>query len=253
MRSILVLLALLFAGAAHAQTTIGDATPYANGSYLAYLAPFGKGALVDGVDYSEAMIVQPATFPNNVSILWNWPANTSGIVNFLAVDFGDYNNTVVPAPIASKKVSAISALTETHALALAGDPSGYDAVIDLFTTSAPGSTTAKQHEIEIFLHTPAYSAGYVASVTQIGAYTDANGVAWTVAIDKSRLPHNILFMPADQSDIVSGTVDVKAMLAWLMSKSWVGGGEYFNGLATGVEVQQGLGAAQISQFSVDYR
>lgn len=253
MKYILSLLALLTAVPANAQTTVGDASAYASGSYLAYLAPFGKGLMIDGIGYSEAMIVQPGSFPANTSMLWNWPANTNGIVNFLAIDFGDYNNTVVPTPITPKKLMNISTLNETHSLTLSGSVTGYDAIIDFFTTSAPGSNSTKQHEVEILLHTPTYAAAYVASLTPIGTYTDANGLAWTVVADKVRLPHDIIFMPANQADVLTGSIDIKAMIAWLMSKSWVGGGEYFNGLGLGIEVQQGIGAASINSFSVNYQ
>jgi hypothetical protein len=252
MRFLLIAIAILISAGANAQTVVGDLTAYSSGSYLAYLAPFDRSK-TNGIDHSDAMIVQPAAFPGNTSIMWNWPANTSGVLSFLAIDFGDYLHTSVPVPITPKKLMNIVTLSETHGLTLSGSLNGYDAIIDFFTTSAAGSPSPQQHEVEIFLHTPAYSAAYVASCTPIGTYTDANGLAWVVAIDKSRLPHDILIMPVNGADIPAGTIDIKAMLTWLIGKSWIGGGEYFNGLALGVEVQQGIGGAAVNAFAVTYQ
>src|SRR6185312_14175343 len=113
-------------------------------------------------------------------------------------------------------VGSITQLSQTINLSIGGDTNGYDVLIDFFTTLAANNFTNRQHEIEVFLHTPAYAAAYVQSLLQIGTYTDASGRAWTVAVDKNASPHDILFMPANQANVLSGTVDIRAMLNWLV-------------------------------------
>lgn len=254
MLTVLKVIALIVASCACAlaapPVTIGDATAYARGNYLAYLSPWGKGTKVSGIDYTEAMVLQPDSFPNTVSMIWSWPANTNGVVNFLSIAFGNYYNTVVPSPIVPQKIAHIARLIETHSFSLFGATTGVNVIDDVFLSSlAYGGT--QQHEIEVLLHTPAYAAAYLRSVTSVGTYTDARGIVWTVAIDKTRLPHDILFMPSNGAD-VNGTVDLKAMLSYLVSTRWVSDGEYFIGMAIGAEVQQGIGSVLFNSFAVTY-
>lgn len=257
MRFISIILAALLCAtcgsmAFAADTIIGDLTAYPAGSYLAYLAPFDRSK-TNGVDHAQTAIVQPGVFPAQTKFVWDWPARGTGVYTFDAVDFGDYLYTAVPTPIHSQKLMNVTTLTETHNLTMTGATTGFDAIIDFFTTTAPGSSSPRAHEIEVFLHTPAYSVWYVQHGTAIGTYIDANGLAWTVTTDLTTTPHDILIMPADGRDVLAGTIDLKAMLTWLIGTKWVGGGEYFNGLALGAEVQQGVGAMTVNLFSVNYK
>lgn len=228
--------------------TLGDKTIYSIGAYTAYIAP---NSSMTPPAYQESASIT-AAFPDGTGFIWAWPANTVGIVSWLAVDFGNYDYTTPQTPITPKMISTVSALTVSFDMTLTGDLTGFDVVIDLFTTSKINDETTQQHEIEILLHSPAYSQAYVSSLTSIGTFTDANGVVWKCVVNKTLTPHDILFMPSDCRDILSGSVDVHAMLAWLVGLRWLSGAEYFNGLAIGVEVQQGLGAATLNSFSVGY-
>ena len=239
--------------ATNAVVTLTDNQAYAASSYLAYLAPFGKGALVQGLDYTESMTLSRAAFPNGVHIESNWPAASviKGVRNFLAVDFGDYNNTVVPDPIVSQHIKDITTLNEAHDLTVGGSIDGFDVIDDLFLTQGVGSRTTHQVEIEVFLHTPGYSAAYVHSGSRIGSF-DAGGVTWTVSFIRGAVP-DILFMPSNQADVPSGTVDLLGMLSYLVSVGRLTGNEYFNGMALGLETGQGRGSLTINSFAVTYR
>ena len=59
-------------------------------------------------------------------------------------------------------------------------------------------------------------------------------------------------MPTDTSDVLSGSIDIKAMLDYLVAHDVLTGNEYFNGLAMGAEVQQGSGSLEINNFAVTY-
>ncbi len=241
------------AAGAPATITLGDHQNYTIGPYLAYLGPWNKGRLVYGKDYTESLTVRPATFPNATSIVWRWPRTPPaehGVYNFLHIAFGNYNNTVVQTPIAPKKVSAIKTLIQTHDLTLTGELEGYDVITDFFLTRAPGDSKTQAFEIEVFLHTPPYSADFVRSGRQIGVFREA-GRAWTVALIARPTPI-ILFAPARSGEVKAGTIDLAAMLRYLIAQKVLTGEEYFNGLGLGVEVRQGAGAATINAFSVVY-
>jgi hypothetical protein len=235
-------------------TTIGDDTAYSSGSYLGFIAPFNKGSYVYGTNYTESITVTNSIFPNQTLMAWSWPnvPCPQGVYDFNAIDFGYYDNTIVPAPIPSSKVSALQALTESHSLAFSGSLDGYDAIVDWFLTTSPDDSNALAAEVEVFLHTPPYSAQYVHSSTLIGTY-QGSGITWTVALDHGGASGlDLLFMPSNQADVASGTIDLKGMLDYLVAQGVISGALYFNGLALGTETQQGSGSMQVNSFSVNY-
>ena len=244
----------LSSAAARLPKVIHDNEAYPAGAYLAYIAPFNKGALVYGRDYTESITVDTAAFPSQSLFAWRWPDTPApaGVYGFSAIDFGDYNNTVVPAPIPSRQVSQIRTLNETHDVSFAGLLEGFDVIDDLFLTAAPGDNATNLFEVEVFLHTPGYSADYVRGARQIGVFA-GSGTIWTVAIDESagHIP-DVLFMPHDRADIRSGTVDLRAMLAYLVSARVIPATAYFNGFAFGTETQRGAGEMRIAAFAASY-
>lgn len=236
-------------------TTLGDNQGYTVGPYTAYIQPVGAGAMQPPAYQDSACVT--ASFPDQTGFMWSWPANTAGVVSWLAIDFGDYDNTVPQTPIDRSQLQHINQLAlgsaaQPFQILTSGVLDDFDIIIDMFLTSAPGSTSPQTHEIEVFLHAPAYSQAYVNSLLPIGTFTDANSVAWQCVINKGLTPHDILFMRVDRADVLSGSIDVRAMLLWLVTEKWCGSNEYFNGLAVGVEVQQGAGSAAIQSLSVTY-
>lgn len=180
------------------------------------------------------------------------PPSGSGVYNLLAADFGDYLNTTVPVPITSKQVSSVATLIPTASVKFGGTLNDYDVIYDLFLTSGQGSGTTLEFEIEVFLHTPPYAATFVAGGSQLGTFT-GSGITWTVAQTFGGAAGNdLLFMPSNQADVTQASVDIKAMMAFLKGLNVITGNEYFNGLALGVETQQGSGTLTIDQFSVVY-
>lgn len=232
--------------------TLGDRQAFQSGPYTGFMSPWGAGSLVFPA-YGEAMLVDPASFPNDVMLVWNWPnaPPPSGVYNFLAIGYGNYDNTTPQTPIVSQQVQHITTLEGTHAFSLLGNLADCDVLYDFFTTSTINGGGTQQHEISIYVHTPAYTAGYIESVPLKSSYTDANGLIWTAALNKALSPHCVLLMPTNGQD-VTNPVDLHAMLTFLMGIGWIGGGEYFNGLGFGAEVQQGVGAMAIEAFSVAY-
>jgi hypothetical protein len=234
---------------------VGDNEAYSAGAYLAYIAPFNRGLLVRGRDYTESIAVSKRAFPDGTRFEWRWPevAAKAGVYDFSAIDFGDYDNTVVRDPVPSRRIGEIGALRETHDATFAGELDGFDVIDDLFLTERPGDNATNAFEIEVFLHTPGYSADYVRGARQIGTF-EGSGIVWTVALDRpeGHVP-DILFMPRDRADLGRCTIDLKAMLSYLVANGTIPETLYFNGFAFGTETQRGGGSMDVSAFAATYK
>jgi hypothetical protein len=236
-----------------APVVLFDNKSYTSGNFLSYLAPWNKDALVQGKDYSECFMIDPEIFPNGQKIAWSWPdapPKRRGVYNFLGVDFGNYNRTIVKTPIEPRAIKSINALTLSYDLHIDGDLNGFDIIIDLFLTSSPDDSETKSFEIEILLHTPPYTIQYAGSISQ--TIMNASGRQWSVSIDKNMDPNDILILPHDNTDLLVETIDLKNIFDILVSLAVLSGNEYFNGLGIGVEVRQGKGSLTFNKLSANY-
>jgi hypothetical protein len=234
---------------------VKDHQAYRWGSYLAYIAPFNKGALRFGRDYTESIDIAVGRFPNATVFKWDWPDVPCplGVYGFNAIDYGNYYNTVVSVPIAPRQVGQIHTLRATHNASFMGMLHGYDVIDNFFLTTRAGDHRTNAFEIEVFLHTPAYSVQFVRHSVRVGTF-EGSGRRWVVAVARSQagpIP-DILFMPEDEADVAAGTIDLKAMLDYLVGIHLVPATLFFNGMALGVEPQRGSGSMTLNTFSVAY-
>jgi hypothetical protein len=234
---------------------IRERQPLSQGHYQSYLASWNKGQLQEGKDYWQCLAFNRQTYPDGQTIAWSWPNTpppSRGVYNFLAVDFGNYYDTVTPQPIAPQAVSDIKVLNQKYNLVISGDLDGFDVIDDFFLTRDPGKFDHKLFEVEIFFHTPSYSHTYARQVAQVGKVT-ASGVQWNVSVDKhAGNGQDILIIPANGADLLSGEIDIKAILGQLIAAGVLTGTEYFNGLGLGVEVRQGSGRLNILKLGTAY-
>lgn len=234
--------------------TIYDNTAWSHGSYLAYNAPWGAGSLVQGKDYFNTTTLNSDTMPDGAMITWKWPdiAASTGVYNFNAINFGNYYNTVPQTSILPSQVDCIGNLSQTINLTLGGETANFDVLTNMFLTTRPGDNSTNVYEISVFLHAPQYTIDYANWSTQIGTYT-GSGHTWNVAIGQGGTPApTLMFVPTDTRDVLTGTIDLKGMLDYLVQQGAITGNEYFNGLGMGAEAHQGSGSLMINNFSVDY-
>ncbi len=236
-------------------TTISDNQAYQSGSYTAYVAPFDVGSLVYGKGYTETMSINAAEFPNSVTAAWKFPINNvANIRSFIAVDYGDYDYTTPINPITPSTIASLTTLNETIKFTESGNLQGFDIITDMFLTSAPKNNNTDVAEVEIFLHSPTYSQQWAASLTSLGTVT-VSGVTWNVsesgADGNSQGTVDYVFMPANDKDFSSGTINIESMLQFLVTNGGLSGAAYFNGLATGVETDSGSGSWDLIKDSVD--
>ncbi|MDR3449258.1 MAG: Ig-like domain-containing protein, partial [Alphaproteobacteria bacterium] len=225
---------------------------YNSGSYSVYIAPFNVGSLVYGKDYSETMQLDSSSPNSGVTANWSFPTITAGnIKSFLHIDYGDYNYGSPQKPIASSKIKDITTLSESINFTMSGNTQGSDVIMDLFLTKVAGQSSTNAAEVEVLLHSPTYSQTWVASLHQLGSFT-TNGVTWKVAETTIAGNPDYVFMPANGADVTSGTINVNAMLQYLVAHGGLNSSLYFNGLANGVETSSGSGSWTMNNFSVDY-
>lgn len=262
--------------------TIGIAIPQCTGTYNSdyglfegnypgpgqsmglYVSPWGVWPLIQGSDYSECSVYNNSTFPANTSFYWYFPERpplSGGIYGYNNLFFNNYDWSPVEWPLAPQQLSALTTLTAAFSISYTGEGPYFDIIFDTFTTSQAVTvgndpSPYMTHEIEFFLHTPPYSLSYVQSVTQHGTI-NVSGITWNVATDTGLSPPDILVWPntvtnSNPGDVLSTTLDLKAMFAALATAGVISNTEYFNGTSIGVEARQGNGSMTISSLTITF-
>jgi hypothetical protein len=237
-----------------ASTTIGDQQNYAKAgsAYLAYNSPWGRGSLTRPNDYADSSKIYPSVFPAQTTIDWRWPdAAHSQTYGYMFLSFGNYNYAAVSAPIPSRAVSAIAELKQTYAFSYTGQD--FNALSEFYLTTAAGDSATKVAEIGWFLHTPAATLTFLNASTSWGVYTDDQNRKWNCRRSASGDAGNfIMFYPADGSDLLSGTLNGKHALDWLVAQGRISAALFFNGWGFGSEPLRSSGSMTVTDLAHVY-
>ena len=142
-----------------------DLMLYQMGSYSDDVGPWNKGALVQGVNYTESITLNNLLTPVDQTFAWQWPTQTVPTVrSFLSVNYGNYDFSNFSSPVVSSTIANLNALSESHAFSLSGDLAGFNVIDDLFLTRAAGGNNARAAEVEVFVHTPASTQQWLSSL-----------------------------------------------------------------------------------------
>lgn len=269
LRPILALLALMISAApavawrnGGTRTTVNDNTNYTvaafpnTGQFLGFLGAFeGACAGASGVNYTNSMSILPPAFPNNTVISWRWPPNSPvgpcgvGVWAFLQVGYGNYAGGSF-MQVTAQQVKNITTLVQNYNIRVGGaNIDNFDIIDDFFLTSASGGG-GNLFEIEIFLHPNTQAKALFNSATPVGSIV-SGGITWSVAV-VSASPPDILLIKSDQTDVLSASIDIKAMFSYLVAQGQITGNEWYNGHGLGAEPAQSGGTLTIDQFSVVY-
>ena len=229
----------------------------ANGFYFLNNV-YGRGTLVNGVDYVQTLTARGRTFPSGAVIEWRWPAATSGAAfayGYPAINYGDsYSGNpygiVGPWPM---QISALTALTCTYDLSPGGNLNSYDVLLDTFVTASPTSADGS-YVAEISFYPFSNGVPFVGSV-----HTFSFGDAYV-----GRQGKEILIAPcagASRRAILSATIDLKEIFTVLIALGWLTGAEYLRGYSLGAEPQVPAtwnslphqGSLRINKLSFDWR
>jgi len=206
--------------------------------------------------FTQEATAHPSTFPNNSSFNWSVPTpNGCGgsVCGFLHEDYANY--LCGPQSITPKQISAISTFTETHNLSYTEGVSGngFDILDDLFV--APTSSDCTQGdqlaEVSVFYKSPTSTQTYINSQTQLGTVT-ISGVLWKAAVNNSVTPKVLLLAPNNYADVLTGTVDILAVLNYFVAQGQLSSSGWILGYGLGVEPYQGAGSLTYNSFSNVY-
>jgi hypothetical protein len=244
--------AALAANAADVQH-LGDFQNYARGAYGAYASPwstFTDKSLKRGFDYTDTVDVSPDTFPDNTVLNWRWPDHVgqkSGVWGYMHLFMGNYDGGKPPIPTQPRQVNGIHTLAEDFDLAYDGPPD-FNLLNEFYLTSRAGDAAAKKVEIGYFLHVSPQGAAFFERGKPIGSYRDQAGRLWRVRMAGVYC----MLVPADGRDLLHGSIDIRATLAFLQAKGVIKGDEWFNGIALGSEPIKGAGRLDVRHWKVVY-
>ena len=212
----------------------------------------GTGTQTVGMHFSS--------FPQGSFITWQWPTRTSfqvadicGAGRFtIGYQFGGNSNGITPpasTPIpAALTIDSLSSLKINFKLTLQDQRSfdvGYENVFfEMYPANAAGTPVTLSREFSIVLHMDAGSFAFYgpggtcgASCTISANYDGPAGCPFTGYV--TFIPGNtsggntggqIIMMPRNGADVLSGFFDVKDMLAFLEAQGMLPSGKFMNGV-----------------------
>lgn len=232
--------------------TIGDSTNYQKGQYTAYNAPYCVSSApcntyTRGVDYADFSDVRPFFFPARSTLRWSWPAGRSTIAGYMELIFGNYDSSVPKIAVPPVQVGSISNFTEDWSISLTGNPLDYNVLSEFYCTTVAGNANTKAEEVGFFYNISDIGLTYFNGATLVGTWND--GVTtWTVRTKADgSAGHYIMFYAGGQR--LSGHVDRKAAMQWLVAQGQVDPTHYINGTAIGSEVVRRSGSMTVAGWS----
>jgi hypothetical protein len=226
----------------NAMVTITSDTNYYHGSswiYNVYPDPWKKGSLINGVDYTSKITLNPATFPNGVNFSWSWPLE-SPIAGW---NVRAYPHVQVYAPDGSggwmsTQVANFIDLSTNYSVTLAGKTGGFNVSFDLWLTDKPNG--AILDEIMVWVHSPRINT--------------MNGNQPFTITDSSISNASVRVSPGfigikTPTDLLSDKLSLSDIFKTLIWNGVLTGQEYISQVQFGAEVQQGTGGFQINNFS----
>lgn len=203
---------------------------------------FGRGNLINGVDYTTIFFASQNQFPINSTLTWSWsPTKTcSGCGSFAygwpeisygSSNFGSSWPVTGPWP---QQVSAVTTLSITYNLKAGGNTNSYDLLLDTFLTTSP-STTDGSYVWEVSF----FPTGNTAISGTFHTFTSAGAACVTVQ------GQQIEVIPVTGSNctssthrsILQATVDLKEIFTYLVSQSLISSALYIRGFGIGPEMQ----------------
>ena len=242
------------------RVTLTEGQEYTAGAYGAFPAMWYKSVdptFNEGDEFTCSMKITPGDFPNNVEINWSVPGTppaSAGVYGYLAVYRGNYDGGEPPTATTPWQVGNLTAFTETFALTIPASGTNFVVLNEFYLTNTAGAENDKAFEIGHWLHAPAASITAFDGATQLGQYTDAQSRVWDVANfgPNPMGADYIVFLLDSRANLLSGTIDKKAALDWLVTQGVIQNHLWINGTAIGVEPVTGSGSATLNSYSVAF-
>ena len=232
---------------------ITNGTKYTAGGFTAWADYEGPSNLVDGVDYSSTITLDPTTFPNGVEFNWSFPSPS--VPNFVYaypdIKYGDG----APGGPAATQVADFTALNANYSVAISGDMSDFSVAFDLYLTSAPGNDSTTTDELMVQVHNHgAQQAGNQPYTLSGGGLSNA-----TISVNPNWdaggtwIPAGWTFINIQNSvDALTGTLNLGNIIKDLIWDGVLTGQEYINDIQLGSEIIGGSGSLTVNNLSYQW-
>ncbi len=218
-------------------TITSNTGTYSANGYTVDNDPWNAGSQVNGVDFTNTITLDPATFPNGVDFSWSWPLADVGSVQ--AYPHINYNPTLSSGQYAT--VGDLADLSTTYSFSISGDTSYFNVAWDMWLTNPAGQTD----EIMVWVHSPQWPDGS----NQSWSYTDGTIQDANVCIVYGASSTYVAIQTL--ADQLSGTISLADVFKTLIWKGVLTGNETLESIQVGAEVQAGTGSLQVNNLSYD--
>lgn len=235
---------------------LGPKTPFSQGSFFAFVQPWGGETVPLTRQWSgiaDAMTVTPKRFPAETRIRWRWPpyapSNGPGVWAYNYVSYGDYYGGPPEDPVPPIKVRDLKVLRQAFDWSMSNRFGDANVLTEFYLRSSTTDAEAIRIEIGWFLHAPENMRRFFESSRLIGRYVDPSGRRWVVRM----ADRFCMFAPEVAGDLPSGTLDMLDALRWLRERGLITGEEWLWGVAIGAEPVTGMGDMTLHSWRVDRR
>jgi hypothetical protein len=218
---------------------------YGKGAFWVMNNTWGAGSLVNGVDYTQSISYDSSTFPDGVTMSWDWPMGTS-VLAYPEIIYGTQQSIPAPAGVtmpAPTQVADFTNLSAQYSFSISGQTNDFDVGFDLWLNSAPSGGI--EDELMVLVHNPWSVPG-----TTLGTI-DNSGIY--VSYNWGDSTQNWTFIElAPSADALSGTISFSDILKTLIWDGVITGSEYISGIELGAEVGGGTGSLTINSLSYQW-
>lgn len=237
-----------------------DQQAFSANGYTAFASPWStypggaNSSLSRPADYQDIIRVKPSTFPDDSLIQWRWPVPGTGVVaGYMHIARGNYDGSDAFGWV-PWQVGNITTFTETFDLETTGTAADFVVLNEFYLTTTSGNPETDAYEIGHWLHAAGAALTFFNASALIGDYTDADGRIWEV---RNTGPNPtgaayIVFLLKSRADILSGTIDKRAALLWLVGTGLALNHLWVNGTAVGVEPYRGTGSMLVKDYAVSF-
>lgn len=237
------LLTLLFGPAPQ---IVPEQTNYTVGPYLAYCATWSTypGGENEGLTGHSDTLTVYGPFPREVVITSDWPTTglSGGVCAYDFVSVGNYDGGVPAIPTRPLQIGKLQDLSWDIDLEIGGATDQITVLNELFLTNSAGNANDKACEVGLFLHSSVQATVWFASLSgSIGTWVDPQGRSWVVkdtGLGSLGIPY-IVGVPVG-GDVLSGTIDMRSLLVWLVGHGVLDNAHWINGFALGHETHGGF-------------
>lgn len=220
-----------------------DWADFTKGPYRAVNNPWGKGALVNGQDYTQSITVETTAFPDDTLLTWDWGNRfNSSIYAYPEIIFGYKAWDPGEGTLAySARVGAVKSLEARFDLDISGQTQNFNVAIETWLTDVRGGASdAITTEVMIWLH----NGSLMPAGEKVGRFVSPTYKADIYVQDNMGGGWRYIALAPDH-DYLAGTIDIRAVLHGLRKLGFVDVNDWVSGFELGAEVAGGNGALKI--------